>query len=266
MSAGGDWLAVHRALFDHPKTKRLSKRLGVDVSAACGYLICLWTWAMTVAPEGDLSRYDPEEIEAAAGWGGVEELLYANLVSCRWLDEDRYIHDWQDWRGPLVTKRARDAERKRIERASKTSPSDAVRTSDPRPADVPVKTDKTDKTDKTKSIKSIPSAVPSEDFILWWGAYGKVGSRADANDLYRYWRNHGASPEDLVVAATNYRAWCVHTNTSQKHGSTFLSKKPNRWLEHVKPEYELNGNKPKGHWRDDYDENGNRKREWVSDA
>jgi hypothetical protein len=104
--------------------------------------------------------------------------------------------------------------------------------------DVPVKEEREEKR------KNIPSNVPSEEFISWWSAYGKVGSRADANGLYQHWRRHGATAEALIAAATNYRAWCIHTNTSQKHGSTFLAKKPNRWEEHVKPEYDLNGNSP----------------------
>ena len=136
-AAAGDWLHVYRALFDHPKSKRLAKRLGMDVPAAVGYLICLWTWSMAIAPDGDLSRFDPEDIEAAAGWGGEDGLFVQAATECRWFDQGKrglLIHDWNDWAGVLVLKRARERERSAERRAADQA--DAVHTDerDTRPA------------------------------------------------------------------------------------------------------------------------------------
>lgn len=69
------------------------------------------------------------------------------------------------------------------------------------------------------------------DFAEWWSAYGKVGSKADALKLYRHWRTHGASRDDLLAAAVAYRDHCTATDCKLAHARTFLAKKPNRWRE-----------------------------------
>ena len=76
-----------------------------------------------------------------------------------------------------------------------------------------------------------PSPEFAGEFGLWWDTYGKVGSRADAEALYGYWRQHNAPPGELLAAAATYRRWCESTDTAQKHGATFLAKTPNRWQE-----------------------------------
>ena len=136
-AAAGDWLHVYRALFDHPKSKRLAKRLGMDVPAAVGYLICLWTWSMAIAPDGDLSRFDPEDIEAAAGWGGEDGLFVQAATECRWFDSAKrglLIHDWNDWAGVLVLKRARERERSAERRAADQADAVHAGERDTRPA------------------------------------------------------------------------------------------------------------------------------------
>jgi hypothetical protein len=232
--SAGDWLAVHRAVFDHPKTKRLAKRLGIDVSAAAGYLICLWTWAMTVAPEGDLTRYDPEEIEAAAGWGGAEGRFFDNVVFCHWIDGDKTIHDWKDWRGALVDKRARDAERKRTERASASRPQDVQRMSAVCPVDVPVKTDRTD---KRKSIGDEKTSPWGDDYEKWWILYGRVGNKALARECYYFWRKADFPADRLLAAIPPYLADCIRNDRSVQHAATFLKKRVNCWEEWITEEH-----------------------------
>lgn len=127
VAAQGDWVHVYRMLFDHPKAKRLGKRLGLDPAAAAGYLICLWTWSMSIAPDGDLTRFDPEEIEAAAGWGGEDGAFISAATECRWLDRTKrglVIHDWNDWAGTMVAKRAKERQRSADRRAAARSEED----------------------------------------------------------------------------------------------------------------------------------------------
>jgi len=78
---------------------------------------------------------------------------------------------------------------------------------------------------------SAPAVANDEDFEHWWTAFGKVGSKADARELYSWWRAHGATADDLLRAATSYRAHCTATDCKLKHARTFLAKKPNRWRE-----------------------------------
>lgn len=51
----------------HPKTKKLIRRLG---DGAAWKLICLFLWAASNRPNGDLSGLDDDDIEDASLWDG----------------------------------------------------------------------------------------------------------------------------------------------------------------------------------------------------
>lgn len=87
--------------FQHPKTIKLERRLGMEGVKA---LLSLWMWAAQNRPDGVLSGLDPEDIEIAAGWirsdpaGSDRPDLVSTLVALRWLDEERgtwRLHEWE---------------------------------------------------------------------------------------------------------------------------------------------------------------------------
>jgi hypothetical protein len=51
-------------------------------------LTSLWAWALTNAPDGDLSGLDPEEIEEACDWFGEKGDLFDALIEMRLLDRN----------------------------------------------------------------------------------------------------------------------------------------------------------------------------------
>ena len=67
-----EWLELHYAVFDHPKTKRMAKILKTPPAAVVGHLASLWAFTAQYAADGDLTRLDDEEIEIGAGWAGSE--------------------------------------------------------------------------------------------------------------------------------------------------------------------------------------------------
>jgi len=80
----------------HPKTKKLIRRLG---DGAAWRLVCLFLWAASNRPNGDLSGLDDEDIEIAVDWAGEEGVLVSALVSVGFLDGEPgayQIHDWND--------------------------------------------------------------------------------------------------------------------------------------------------------------------------
>lgn len=90
-------------------------------------------------PDGCLSMLEPDDIADEMMWtGDANELLNA-LLDVGFIDEidnQLFIHDWQDYIGKLVDKRKSDAERKRMSRKpSKSRPKDVQRTSGGQPAD-----------------------------------------------------------------------------------------------------------------------------------
>ena len=88
-----------------------------------------------------------------------------------------------------------------------------------------------DANDDDSASESATRTSYSHDFEEWWSVYGRVGSKADAALLYRHWRERGASEDELLAAATAYRAHCEATGTKMQHGRSFLAKKPCRWSE-----------------------------------
>lgn len=121
-----EWIPSYASLRDHPKLKRLCRILAMERPAVVGYLHYLWWWAMDYAPDGDLSRYTPDDIADAIDWDKDASVLLGALRSCGFVDGDQ-LHDWDYYGGKLHEQRSKDAERKKTARK---------RTSDGCPADV----------------------------------------------------------------------------------------------------------------------------------
>lgn len=108
-----EWIESHKSLARHPKTKRLARALDVSIPTAIGHLHLLWWWSTDYAEDGQLTRYEAEDIADAAMWEGDAAEFVTALQRAGWLDEDMYLHDWQDYSGKLIEKRKDDAARKR---------------------------------------------------------------------------------------------------------------------------------------------------------
>jgi hypothetical protein len=108
------WIESHQALREHPKTKRLARRLGVGRAQAIGHMLCLWWWAMDYALDGDLSTMDAEEIAVGAEWEGDAKAFVAAATAAGFLDKTDAglaIHNWVYYTGRLL--RNRDENRRR---------------------------------------------------------------------------------------------------------------------------------------------------------
>ena len=97
------WIKVATNLPQHPKIYALAEELGLNdklllpETMAAGVIINLWTWALTNQPNGDLSGVSDRAIARVCGWQGKPDKLIDSLISCGFVDADRYIHDWEDY-------------------------------------------------------------------------------------------------------------------------------------------------------------------------
>ena len=115
------WIESNQELARHPKTKRLARTLGIPVPAVIGHLHLLWYWALDFAPSGSLSDYTAADLADAMMWEDNPDELLAAMGSAGFLDvvmgEESgpkiHIHDWHDYAGKLLERRASDRERKR---------------------------------------------------------------------------------------------------------------------------------------------------------
>ena len=96
------WIKVYHTLSDHPKVYALSDALKIEQFAAVGIVVCLWTWAVIHAPDGDLSRFPDAAVARACQWHKAPASLVKSLTECGFLDGDRRIHDWDEYAGALI--------------------------------------------------------------------------------------------------------------------------------------------------------------------
>jgi len=129
------WIELHQAVWTHRKTFELAGRLGIDETYAAAHVIRLWSWALDNAADGNLSSLSDRAIAFGAGWRADVAAFVAALVDAGWLNVDRTIHDWDEYAGRLLERRAEDARRKREKRPS-ARPMDVRTTSARRPLDV----------------------------------------------------------------------------------------------------------------------------------
>lgn len=130
------WIESHQSLRDHPKLIRAARRLKITRPQLIGHLHCLWWWALDYAQDGDLSAYAVEDIADAAEWtGDAADFVGALAETARIGDRPGFlekqesgaflIHDWYDYAGKLLDKRAMDAARKRASRRQDSSDASA---------------------------------------------------------------------------------------------------------------------------------------------
>ena len=118
------WIQVYSNLVRHPKVTNLADELGLSSShaspnaVAVGMLVSLWLWAAQNATDGDLSKCSDRAIAEAAECRKKPAALVAALIKTRWLDEDRKLHDWEEY-ATLLNDIAEDQKAKTRERVRK---------------------------------------------------------------------------------------------------------------------------------------------------
>ena len=110
------WIPSHQELRSHPKTRKAARRAGVSLPTMIGHLHLLWYWALDLAEDGDLAKFDDEDIADGAGWEDDPEVFVQALVQCGsgggqgFLTADRRLHDWDEYGGKYA-KRVESARR-----------------------------------------------------------------------------------------------------------------------------------------------------------
>lgn len=116
------WIQVYSNLIRHPKVTNLADNLGLtskDVGPnviAAGMLVSLWLWAAQNATDGDLSECSDRAIAEAAEFKRKPSLFVEALMHAKLLDEDRKLHDWDEYATLLIDceERQREQTRQRV--------------------------------------------------------------------------------------------------------------------------------------------------------
>lgn len=104
---------------------------------AAGMLVSLWLWAAQNATDGDLSECSDRAIAEAAEFKRKPSLFVEALIYAKLLDEDRRLHDWEEYAALLHDIETRNKEntknrvkryreRKKLKSAAENAPGDTV--------------------------------------------------------------------------------------------------------------------------------------------
>ena len=91
------WMKLEDTAYDHPKIRKLARRLRIEEVTALGMMTSLWTWCLRHAPDGNLTKFDIDDIELAAKWVGEPGDFYRHAVELTLIDKDDEttgVHGW----------------------------------------------------------------------------------------------------------------------------------------------------------------------------
>jgi hypothetical protein len=166
------WIESHQALGHHPKTVKLADELGVNILTAVGLIHFLWWWALDYAPDGVIKSADQRAAAKACLWTKKPEVFWAGLLVAGFVEgstenesDDLVLHDWFDYAGRLIQKRAANVERVRRARHANGTHNERVTnaygTGLPTVPDQPYLTNQPDQPDQPNP--PYPPFAPSEE-------------------------------------------------------------------------------------------------------
>lgn len=248
------WIEVHQNLSGHRKTRKMAKLLNEKRVHVVGYLVTLWSWALDNAPNGRIDNIGSDVLADAAEYeGNPDEFLEALIDVCfvdRREDSTLWLHDWEEYTGRLIQKRAKNAERMREARAAEKEARDdnVQRTCNARAgATVPNSTvpnhtppnppqgDGERGKEKTKKRRQPP--VEPDGYADAYENYPRHEKRAEGAALYGDY-----SPEErplIDTAITNYAAYNRYYGKEQDKIMlipTFLSWENRPWVDWTREE------------------------------
>lgn len=215
------WIELHQGLREHRKTYACAEMLNISRVTMVGTLACLWLWALDNTPDGRLDGISNRTIAHVCDWPEKKaDKLIGALLSCGWLEKDEdvlRIHDWTEYAGKLMERRAKDKERKKTSRANSV---DVRKISEGRPPDIhgnsgatvpipyPTVPNLNDSGNKPDSVCP-PTAerAPVKEgraFTSFWEDYPNKADRSDAWDV---WKSLNPDGETVRAIKAGLDAW-----------------------------------------------------------
>lgn len=109
------WRPLEDTFHSDRKIRKLARELGIPEPHAAGHVVTLWSWALLHAKDGDLSKFDIDDIEHGAKWDGPYGDFFAGCVEVKLVDVNRdgtvQVHNWLTRGGSFA-----EAQRKRLKR------------------------------------------------------------------------------------------------------------------------------------------------------
>lgn len=239
------WIESHQEVGRHPKTKKLARLLGVSLPAAVGHLHYFWWWALDFAQDGTLEKYDGYDLADAMQWDGDPDHLVEALISAGYIDDTDdglMIHDWGEYAGKLLERRAKDRARKRAaaeaagvpqnfrrssdrnDEESEETPSASFVTNQPTVPNQPNTTNSTNRTEPTTPTGDA-QALQERRFAEFWKAYPKKVGKASCLKAWKKMKPTAELHDHIMAALEDQK----RSEQWQREGGRFIPN-PLTWL------------------------------------
>lgn len=240
------WVPSHQELAHHPKTLRLARSLNASIPTTIGHLHLLWHWALGMAPDGDVSKYDPEDIAVGSQWVGDPAVFVEALIKCGpggsagFLDPDLTLHDWAEY-GGRYSRRSEAGKKAAAKRWHSDATCDGnasalgtqwVGNAEERRGEEKDTSSSTPAT--TRSRRG--SSSGDDGFGGWWELYPRKVARAEASKAWaKALRSRPTSSVDLLTTRLRRQIviWRDEGRQADKipHAATWLNNR--RWEDDV---------------------------------
>ena len=239
------WIESHQEVGRHPKTKKLARLLGVSLPAAVGHLHYLWWWALDFAQDGTLGKYDAADIADAMQWDGDADQLIDALLSAGYIDDTGsglVIHDWAEYAGKLLERRAKDRARKRAAAEAADTPQEFRGNSDGNDEETEGSRSAScvtvpNRTVPNQTIPTIPNSTEQNQrsdapqtlqetrFAEFWASYPKKIGKASCLKVWKKLKPTAELHERIMIALENQK----RSDQWQREGGRFIPN-PLTWL------------------------------------
>lgn len=203
------WIKVRTDLQTHPKVVRISSALRADRFRVIGGLHAVWSIFDAHSLDGTLDGYTTETLDALIGWPGFS----AAMAAVEWLkvsEDSLEVPRFDEHNGANAKRRAEDAVRKRLARASASGPQEVREMSAKKP-DIARTESGPEKRREEKN--SSPSGEESGARERAPRASKKAPESFVITDEMRAWANVETPNVDLSLETAKF---CDHTFTSAK--------------------------------------------------
>lgn len=210
------WIKVDQSLPSHRKTLIASDLLGISPVHLVGHLVTFWMWALDNAPDGYLDGTPASVIGRIAQWEGKGSDFVDALVSAGFLESTEdgiVIHDWPEYAGKLVERRANEKQRQRERRALQQQPQYVAPTSAGREEKRRVEKSRVEK--KLPGGAEAPKEVDSnlkEAQVMWESLKAALGSAPETTSARGAWnkaikelRQANVKPDQISQLCDVYR-------------------------------------------------------------
>ena len=185
------WIELHQSLPTHKKTLIASDILDIPPVHFMGHVAAFWLWCLDNVPDGNLQGISARMIARAAQWDNDPDKFVDALMEAGFLvqAETLTIHDWHDYAGKLVERRASEKERSKQRRAALKESEDNSQTNQRATGGRPADDQQT--TDGTVPNRTVPNlTMDHENPPTPLGTRKPFRSRKQQDRFDQFWQRY----------------------------------------------------------------------------